>query len=510
MNKKQLILHPFLFAIYPVMFLYSYNLEKTPVKQVFRPFIIIFFSVLLLWFISGIIIKDKNRSALICSLFVMFGRLNDFIFYMGIKMNYIYLLVLTGIFFILLSYILLRISKELSDKITAILNVISLTLMTFVLLNIMPYLIKLQAYQAGFEERKDESIKINNEKNISLSPDIYYIILDSYARTDVLREFYGYDNSDFINYLKETGFYIADDSFSNYPVTLTSVPSSLNMGYLYDLIMEIKGDMPENVKIDKDLIYKLIQNNKIANFLKHYGYKIVSISSEYNESDLRAVDVYIQSHFISEFEQTLIDTTFLPYLLRNSVFSFSKSIRYRNLKAFKVLCRLTEINEPFFVFVDITITHFPFVFDEKGGKLSELSLNEYIANQEYYKRDYVKQAVFLESKLKELIKYIIEHSKTPPIIILQSDHGPNHTFYYEKEPSYEILKERMAILNAFYLPGKPPEKLYEGITPVNTFRIIFNHYFGTNMKIMEDKMFYATLKDPCNFIEVTGKLKGKK
>ncbi len=37
--------------------------------------------------------------------------------------------------------------------------------------------------------------------------DIYFIVLDGYGRSDVLKEFYEYDNSDFLRGLKEKGFY---------------------------------------------------------------------------------------------------------------------------------------------------------------------------------------------------------------------------------------------------------------------------------------------------------------
>jgi hypothetical protein len=40
-------------------------------------------------------------------------------------------------------------------------------------------------------------------------PDVYYFILDSYTRADLLKEAYGYDNSPFLDALRERGFYVA-------------------------------------------------------------------------------------------------------------------------------------------------------------------------------------------------------------------------------------------------------------------------------------------------------------
>ena len=42
--------------------------------------------------------------------------------------------------------------------------------------------------------------------NTSVYPDIYYIILDTYTRSDVLRDYWHTDNSDFINFLQRNGF----------------------------------------------------------------------------------------------------------------------------------------------------------------------------------------------------------------------------------------------------------------------------------------------------------------
>ena len=69
------------------------------------------------------------------------------------------------------------------------------------------------------DEINKESAGLNagNPGNL---PDIYYIILDSYARQDVLKEVGGYDNSDFINYLTSKGFYVASESCSKYTHTL--------------------------------------------------------------------------------------------------------------------------------------------------------------------------------------------------------------------------------------------------------------------------------------------------
>jgi hypothetical protein len=48
-------------------------------------------------------------------------------------------------------------------------------------------------------------------------------------------------------------------------------------------------------------------------------------------------------------------------------------------------------------------------------------------------------------------------------------------------------------LSAYHLPGKSEETIAK-MSPVNNFRMIFNEYFGTNFKILENKSFLGPLK----------------
>ena len=66
-------------------------------------------------------------------------------------------------------------------------------------------------------------------------PDIYYIIMDEYGSNQSIKEFFNYDNNDFVSYLKQKEFFVNEKSFANYPRTIQSVSSSLNMEYLDEI-----------------------------------------------------------------------------------------------------------------------------------------------------------------------------------------------------------------------------------------------------------------------------------
>ena len=44
-------------------------------------------------------------------------------------------------------------------------------------------------------------------------------------------------------------------------------------------------------------------------------------------------------------------------------------------------------------------------------------------------------------------------------------------------------------MNAYHLPNKDDSLLYPSMSPVNTFRIIFNYYLGADFDLLEDKSY---------------------
>ena len=65
------------------------------------------------------------------------------------------------------------------------------------------------------------------------------------------------------------------------------------------------------------------------------------------------------------------------------------------------------------------------------------------------------------------------------------DHGPTGI------PGDGVPETRMSILNALYINDRAKGDLYQAITPVNTFRVIFNNYFGTEYPLLEDRSYFS-------------------
>jgi len=66
----------------------------------------------------------------------------------------------------------------------------------------------------------------------------------------------------------------------------------------------------------------------------------------------------------------------------------------------------------------------------------------------------------------------------------------------------------MGILNAYYFPDGNYRDLDQHITSVNTFRILFNKYFGTKLERLPDRIFafpdYSNVYDFYDITDVVG------
>jgi hypothetical protein len=122
-------------------------------------------------------------------------------------------------------------------------------------------------------------------------PDIYYIIVDGYARSDLLQEIFGYDNTAFLQALESRGFYVAGQSQSNYMQTALSLASSMNLDYLTGL----PTAMP-----DRGQLIGMIRHSKLRETLEYLGYQIVTFDSGYQPTTLSDTDHYLASDQIKK------------------------------------------------------------------------------------------------------------------------------------------------------------------------------------------------------------------
>ena len=179
----------------------------------------------------------------------------------------------------------------------------------------------------------------------------------------------------------------------------------------------------------------------------------------------------------------VIDTTWLRVIWPNPAhLDRTMQSRQRTFFLLDQLPQIPGIRSPTFTLAHVFCPHPPFVFGENGDDVSA-QYRKYVAysGEKIHGRfrdpasfcaGYRGQSVFITRRIQEAIDRLLAASDVPPIIILQSDHGSELNL----DP-HDIrntnLKERMGILNAYYFPGKRYDALYQHVTPVNSFRIMF-------------------------------------
>jgi hypothetical protein len=226
------------------------------------------------------------------------------------------------------------------------------------------------------------------------------------------------------------------------------------------------------------------------------AYKTIGFATGFTMTELTDADHYLapQNSWVqlNDFESLLVKTVTGGLVQeQDSSLEMPNSSpelsRERTLFTLDKLDEVPDIAGPKFVFVHLVIPHPPFVFGPTGGPRAPEQ--DGLTRTEQTAIFYRDQAIYISSRIMEIVPRIIANSDTPPIIVIQGDHGPT---------SPSVSQERMSILNAYLLPGVDAP-LYSTITPVNTFRIIFNTYFGQNLELLDDISLYSHYRHPFDY-----------
>lgn len=483
---KRYPLYPILLALFPILSLAAYNIGQIFIGEVWRPLL---FSILLACIVYGLIylgIRNVNRGALITTvvlfLFFSYGQIYSTwegrsVF--GVEVFRHRVLFPAFIVFGLIAglWVLRRVGNP--ESLTYGLNLFSMFLLLYPLFTITTNLI--QQFISDSSSRKINLVQSGDVNNTR--PDVYYIILDGYGRQDVLLNEYGFDNSQFIESLRARGFYIAECSQSNYAHTLYSLPASLNYDYLDTL-----GATNDAERIT------LLKYGAVRSTFEALGYTVVAFPTGWSMTEWTDADIYTDYGrtftTLTEFETLFLDTTMLRVLtdydrLNSQTTPYSNARRLRVLSMIETLKELPSREGDYFVFAHFVVPHPPYSFGADGEGL-EINMNT--ASEQEIQRAYLNQVEYISGEILEVVDSIQRESEAS-VILIQGDHGPPPDLTNDPEV-------RMPILNAYFLPGVNMEQeLYPSISPVNSFRVVLNNYFSTNLPLLEDKSYFAPNQD---------------
>jgi Sulfatase len=179
-------------------------------------------------------------------------------------------------------------------------------------------------------------------------------------------------------------------------------------------------------------------------------------------------------------------------------------------RQFDALSRVPAQPGPKFVFAHILVPHPPYVFSADGSYVSRSLQGRRSRNE-----NYANQVRLANRLVSRLVDRILSDSASPPVILVQGDEGP-YTEQMGGSDAYRFrtmtpadIRFRSGILNAYHLPGRGADLLYPSISPVNSFRVVFNAYHGTSLPLLPDRVYrHDSEKRPYSLVDVTAVARG--
>lgn len=505
-SADRFVIHPFLFGLVPILYTFFDTFPQYRIDQTFRFIGIYLLSTVIILGIWRLILRSWERAALVTSWFIML--------YSSCGSAYLYanrqfpdtvisradvLFAIWTSALIIGTWFLIRVLRK-TAFLTRLFSATAIFLILFNFIGILYKGFSMHIFEQTFTPVVHAEIETTLPVDLKQQddfPDIYYIILDGYGRSDVLQEVFDLDNSSLIEYLQNKGFYIANQSYSNYTQTHYSLTSSLNIQYL-DQLVSLDPDTFSGYALDP-----YFQHNEVMAFFKERGYRTYSFDPGFNII-IRSVDVYIpRSTQLNGFEL---------YTIQNSASvlwygSFSQKLIYTNTNnQFENLRGVIDDPGPKFVFYHILSPHPPFIMASDGKIIPNMpvSTNDgswFGGTTDEYTFGYSEQVKYLEKQVEQTIDQILMQPGQKPIIIIQGDHGSRK---YTFENSYEqtCMREAFSILNAYYFPDGDYTHLTPDITPVNSFRVVMNTHFGTDLPLLANRHYFSNWSPPTYFYKV--------
>lgn len=331
------------------------------------------------------------------------------------------------------------------------------------------------------EAKRESSHSIES----TTKPNVYLIIPDGMPAKETVEATTGGYTYKITKTLENKGFVLVDNSISNGMITLTSVPHLLSMNYFLSDNEIIK---PEK----KSAMLKVFMgSNAVVSEFRRRGYKYFQVNGAYHVTRCSGYEDFCIG------KTTALTELDLLFLRRTMIFKFASRVDslqeifdLQDLEIPDIANLLPKKDEgPFFLQAHFSMPHMPFRFNSncKRYKFTERPY-PYEPNLSKWQTSFKEQLICAELQLEEFVDSILA-SDPEAIIILQSDHGSAHAGYIGKsqfEFSNREINIARGIYSAFLLPKKCEGQLRPGLSPVNTFRVIFACLDDKPADLLED------------------------
>ncbi len=515
------VVFPFLAAVFPVLALYALNLrEMVPLESMLVPALVALAATGVVLLVLRLAFGDWERAGgLTLVLLVLF-------FTYGIAWNAVAASLPGGQAALLAAWCVLLVVGILgvralgTNRLHAATPVLNLIVAVLVVSNGLA-IARFQLSVLGDVALAAREAEAGDVGTVSAEsrPDIYWIILDRYGSDDVVRDYYDHDISPFLEQLRKRGLYIAEAATANYLKTVSNLVAARNMEYLDgDELLERAAATDDWGPLYRDMKGSF----GILEFLRPLGYRFIYSGShwDYVASHDEADVNYVLDDEQDEFGGILGETTLLQAAeMLGGVAPSDTRQRYwlRTHFQWESLHDTIRLGSPKFVHAHIAVPHKPYIFEPDGRFVPKD-----VELERTREENYANNAEFANASVLSLVDALLaadpEH---PPIIVIQSEEGPwpkrfedeGSGFSWTDEATDEELHEKFGILLAFFMPGLPGDRaeeagLYSSISLVNEFRVILNHYFGTEYELLPDRNYvWPAQSQIYEFVDVTDRVR---
>jgi hypothetical protein len=492
-------------VLLPAFFLlHNYNelFGFIPVRQVLFYAVIIYGVLGIVYFI----IRRMNLSAtktslvifILCAFNLFFDSIDRFFKLISFKTILGSYLVLAPLWILLLVLLIRKIVRadQIPPKIIAFLNTVMIFLFASELITgLINYSHFKQNKNLIYPYKSLSENYISPKMADSSKPDIYFLVFDEYTNNKTLKKVWNFDNDGITNWLATKDFHVPVNTRANYTFTVYSVSSTFNMNYI-DAKKGPDGTITRNLlqanqSLSNNETFSILQKeNYSINFLAPFKNSIKENGLgkwfDYlidHQIDMQTLPGKIIAHiqwYLKTGKWTGLNTNEVSDLLKEKV----EAIR-NTVEQIKSTTDSSTNRKPHFVYGHFMTPHEPHLLFDSAGMLAQ----EQKASIYPQVKTYTAQIGFANSIMKEVVTYILEHNKSNTIIIVEGDHGFRQFLegpdWFMRIPD-STKKYFLPNFNAIYFPNKNYSRLYDTMSPVNTFRIVFNQYFNQHFPLLKD------------------------
>jgi sulfatase-like protein len=482
--KPRPIARPFFLILLPVFFVFHgfvQNARFVSWSDCLRLTGYYCLAALLLYLLFYLFLKNGIKAALAASFvmafYLFFGYFHEFLWKHSIFLHH-YSIILP--LFVLLTVAIVRYLRKKRTPLTRL----SLFLNVLLLLYIVADGIGLALHRPS---NASAGISVspllagrNRKCDTCARPDIYLLIFDEYSGSRTLRQAYHYDNSGLDSFLRSEHFHLQPDSRSNYFITPFSMASMLNLSYLQKIPdpLDLQAD-------DYNNVLNLLRHSEAANFLISRGYEVVNLSPfDLPEHPSRFDQPFIATRTKLISFRTLTDcivrdmgawlTTHL-FSSRQVQLNGVAMVQRTNDSSFREAIREStrQTDVPRFIYTHLLMPHAPYLF----AGLRRRSVEE--DQEPLILQDYLNYLPYTNLHVRQLITAIKKNTGGRAIILFMSDHGLR---YMPGTPVTYMFRDQ----NAVYFPDQNYAGLYDSISNVNQFRVVFNKLFHLDLPLLKD------------------------